>query len=151
MVATLYAVRCISESIHCLQATCSMCFAAKFQITSVGLLVMQPRHCPASYLHWPQQLNSKSNDVRNFHRPFSSQCTPQNMSEAKERQELKIWGEKKTKQFRTVVRLHFLILPPVELFAMHMEPKSTNWSGNERLEQNQLQTSLELLPLTLTE
>lgn len=95
MVATLYAVRCISESIHCLQATCSMCFAAKFQITYVDLLVMQPRHCPASYLHWPQQLNSKSNDVRNFHRPFSSQCTPQNMSEAKERQELKIWGEKK--------------------------------------------------------
>lgn len=89
----------ISESIYCFQAKwyqmqhvlCSKIPKA----TSVGLLVMRLRHCPARYLHWPQQPNSKSNDVRNFHRHFSSQCTLQKMSEAKERQELNIWGEKK--------------------------------------------------------
>jgi len=48
---------------------------------------MQLRHCPASYLHCPQQLNSKSNDVRIVQTLL---IAPQKMSEAKERQELKI-------------------------------------------------------------
>lgn len=48
---------------------------------------MQLRHCPASYLHCPQQLNSKSNGVRIVQTLL---IAPQKMSEAKERQELKI-------------------------------------------------------------